>query len=158
MADAQCFSPRTLRRTLSRVADRVAIMQVGKITYNGELDALKDQVKRLRVTATRPLPARLEMPAMAGGRGGSGIPAASLLSDKGAASMSAVLQERSGRDAASTSEAPVILHQKVEGNEALVSVRSCTPELVAALEAKYGATVEVRDLNLEDIFLEMHDG
>src|SRR5437867_3126219 len=34
---------------LERVADRVAVLKDGKIVYSGELDALKDSVKRLHV-------------------------------------------------------------------------------------------------------------
>src|SRR5208337_241154 len=41
---------------LERVADRVAVLKDGKIAYSGELDALKDSVKRLRIQAAVPLP------------------------------------------------------------------------------------------------------
>src|SRR5262249_13462081 len=41
---------------LERVADRVAVLKDGKIVYSGELDALKDGVKRLRIQAAAPLP------------------------------------------------------------------------------------------------------
>ncbi len=41
---------------LERVADRVAIIKQGRVTYAGELDALKDQVKRLHVTSAHGLP------------------------------------------------------------------------------------------------------
>ncbi len=41
---------------LERVADRVAVLKNGKIVYSGELDALKDSVKRLHVQAAAPLP------------------------------------------------------------------------------------------------------
>src|SRR5215468_8493791 len=37
---------------LERVADRVAILRHGKISYHGELDALKDNMKRLHVTSS----------------------------------------------------------------------------------------------------------
>jgi ABC-2 type transport system ATP-binding protein len=47
---------------LERVADRVAILKDGAITYHGELDALKDDVKRLHITAQRDLPATLNIP------------------------------------------------------------------------------------------------
>src|SRR5882762_7127827 len=36
---------------LERVADRVAILRRGAVVYDGELDALKDSVKRLHLTA-----------------------------------------------------------------------------------------------------------
>ena len=52
---------------------------------------------------------------------------------------------------------PGILHQKVEGNRALVTTRSLTPELIEQIESQWHATVEVQDLNLEEIFLELHD-
>jgi len=41
---------------LERVADHVAVLQEGKIAYHGELDDLKDSVKRLRVAADSELP------------------------------------------------------------------------------------------------------
>ncbi len=41
---------------LERVADRVAVLKDGKIVYSGELDALKDSVKRLHIQAAPPLP------------------------------------------------------------------------------------------------------
>jgi ABC-2 type transport system ATP-binding protein len=97
---------------LERVADRVAILRAGKITYDGELDQLKDSVKRLHVTAPSPLPATFSVP-------GS-------------------------------------VRLQIEGNEALVSVRDVSPELVESIRRNYAATVGVQDLNLEDIFLELH--
>ena len=42
------------------------------------------------------------------------------------------------------------------GNEALVSVRDASPQLVEEIRRTYAATVGVQDLNLEDIFLELH--
>jgi ABC-2 type transport system ATP-binding protein len=42
---------------LERVADRVALLKDGHIAYDGELDALKDSVKRWHVSAVAPLPA-----------------------------------------------------------------------------------------------------
>ena len=41
---------------LERVADHVAVRKDGKIVYSGELDVLKDSVKRIHVRATEPLP------------------------------------------------------------------------------------------------------
>jgi ABC-2 type transport system ATP-binding protein len=41
---------------LERVADRVALLKNGRITYDGQLDALKDSVKRWHVSAAAPLP------------------------------------------------------------------------------------------------------
>ncbi|NQV23354.1 MAG: ABC transporter ATP-binding protein [Rhodopirellula sp.] len=42
---------------VERVADHVAILQEGKITWHGELGDLKDRVKRLRITSEQDLPA-----------------------------------------------------------------------------------------------------
>ncbi len=47
---------------LERVADRVAILRGGKIAYHGELDELKDAVKRLHVTSSRPLSPSFNVP------------------------------------------------------------------------------------------------
>jgi ABC-2 type transport system ATP-binding protein len=47
---------------LERVADRVAIMRQGRILFDDELDALKDTVKRLHVTADRPLAPDFDLP------------------------------------------------------------------------------------------------
>src|SRR5437764_2742147 len=98
---------------LERVADRVAILRGGKIVYHGELDELKDSMKRLHVTSPAPLAASFDVPGA--------------------------------------------IRLKVDGNEALVSVRAATPQLVEEIERNYGATVRIENLNLEDIFLEMHD-
>jgi ABC-2 type transport system ATP-binding protein len=97
---------------LERVADRVAILRAGRIVYHGELDELKDSVKRLHVTADRPLPPSFWVPGA--------------------------------------------VQAKVEGNEAMVSVREVQPQVLEGIRRDYGATVGVQDLNLEDIFLELH--
>ena len=47
---------------LERVADRVAILQKGQISFFGELGELKDQIKRLRLISTNTLPERFELP------------------------------------------------------------------------------------------------
>ena len=100
---------------LERVADRVAILQNGKIVYTGELDALKDRVKRLHVQAAAPLP-----------NGSFRVPG--------------------------------MLHAKVTGNEAVVSVQDFTADLPERIAQQWSASVAVQDLNLEDIFLELHHG
>jgi ABC-2 type transport system ATP-binding protein len=41
---------------LERVASRIALLKDGRIAFHGELDDLKDRVKRLRIAATRELP------------------------------------------------------------------------------------------------------
>lgn len=99
---------------LERVADRVAILQQGQISFFGELGELKDQIKRLRLTSRHAFPERFELPG--------------------------------------------ILSQRIEGNLALVTTRRLTPELVEQIESQWQAKVEVQDLNLEEIFLELHHG
>jgi ABC-2 type transport system ATP-binding protein len=98
---------------LERVANHVAILQNGAISFFGELGELKDQIKRLRLVSANTFPERFDLPG--------------------------------------------ILRQRVEGNQALVTTRAITPELVSELEAQWHATVEIQDLNLEEIFLELHD-
>ena len=100
---------------LERVADRVAVLKDGKIVYSGELDALKDSVKRLHVQAAAPLP-----------NGSFRVPG--------------------------------MLHAKVTGNEAVVSVQDFTADLPERIAQQWSASVAVQDLNLEDIFLELHHG
>ena len=51
---------------------------------------------------------------------------------------------------------PGALRTRIEGNEALASVRDFTPELLDQLEKQHAASVRVEELTLEDIFLEMH--
>lgn len=99
---------------LERVADRVAILKGGRITYHDELDRLKDSVKRLRIVAASPLPVSLDIPGT--------------------------------------------LRCEMQGQEALVSVREVNEELVTRIQKRWDATVQVRDLNLEEIFLELHHG
>ena len=96
---------------LERVADRVAILRGGVIAYEGELDELKDSVKRLHVTSANPLPLTLDVPGA--------------------------------------------VRIRVEGNEALVSVRNVSEQILAELRTQHAASVRVEDLNLEDIFVEV---
>jgi len=51
---------------------------------------------------------------------------------------------------------PGMLHAKVNSNEALVSVQDFTADLPDRIAQQWSASVAVRDLNLEDIFLELH--
>jgi ABC-2 type transport system ATP-binding protein len=51
---------------------------------------------------------------------------------------------------------PGMLRRELDGQEALVSVREVSEELLSSIAQQWSATVEVRDLNLEDIFLELH--
>jgi len=102
-----------LERVADRVADRVAMLKDGEISYHGELDELKDEVKQISVRSEAPLPENLELPGL--------------------------------------------LRARVDGNSALLSVRGVTPDLLARMENEWSASLDVRDLNLEDIFLELHD-
>jgi len=97
---------------LERVADRVALLKDGAIHFNGELDQLKDEVKRLRIIAERELPPAFDFDGF--------------------------------------------LHCESSVNEAIVSVRGFNPEIKSKLERDLNATVEVEDLNLEEIFLELN--
>jgi ABC-2 type transport system ATP-binding protein len=98
---------------LERVANHVAILQHGTISFYGELGELKDQIKRLRLVSTNTFPERFELPG--------------------------------------------ILRQRIDGNQALVTTRTITPELLGQFADQWHATVEIQDLNLEEIFLELHD-
>ncbi|RIK72539.1 MAG: ABC transporter ATP-binding protein, partial [Planctomycetota bacterium] len=55
------FSP-DITSDLERGAGRVAILSEGRIAFPGELDELKDRVKRLRIVAARELPASFAVP------------------------------------------------------------------------------------------------
>jgi len=96
---------------LERVADRVAILRGGVIAYEGELDALKDSVKRLHVIAAAPLAREFNVPGA--------------------------------------------VRLRIEGNEAMISIRDASPELIDQLRRQHDASVRVEDLNLEEIFLEV---
>jgi ABC-2 type transport system ATP-binding protein len=99
---------------LERVASRVAILGDGKIRFHGELDDLKDRVKRLRITARHDLPSSFAVPGA--------------------------------------------LRCEVAGAQATVSVADFDERLVADMRTTWDADVSVYDLNLEEIFVEMHDG
>jgi len=47
---------------LERVADRVALLRDGRLSFDGGLDELKDSVKRLHVTAASPLAPDFDVP------------------------------------------------------------------------------------------------
>ncbi len=98
---------------LERVASRVAILRNGRIAFHGELDELKDRVKRLRIAASRDLPASFAIPGA--------------------------------------------LHCEVNGPLATVSVDDFDDELLDTVRKTWQADVSVEDLNLEEIFLELHD-
>jgi ABC-2 type transport system ATP-binding protein len=58
VADRQCtvFFSTHITSDLERVADQVAILNEGVISFSGELEELKDMVKRLRVIGVAPDP------------------------------------------------------------------------------------------------------
>jgi ABC-2 type transport system ATP-binding protein len=53
---------------------------------------------------------------------------------------------------------PGMLYAKVTGNEAVVSVQDFTADLPERIAQQWSASVAVQDLNLEDIFVELHHG
>lgn len=97
---------------LERVANRVAILRNGQIAFHGELDELKDRVKRLRIAAAHDLPRTFAVPGA--------------------------------------------LRCEIDGPVATVSVDDFDERLVADMRTTWGADVSVEDLNLEEIFVEMH--
>jgi ABC-2 type transport system ATP-binding protein len=99
---------------LERVANRVAILENGRIRFHGELDDLKDRVKRLRISSRHDLPASFALP-------GS-------------------------------------LRCEVAGSNATVSVADFDDHLLADMRQTWDADISVQDLNLEEIFVEMHNG
>jgi ABC-2 type transport system ATP-binding protein len=98
---------------LERVASRIALLKDGRIAFHGELDDLKDRVKRLRIAATRELPRDF---AVAGA-----------------------------------------LHAEVDGPTAIVTVDEFDEDIVHELRTTWDAEVSVEDLNLEEIFVSLHD-
>jgi ABC-2 type transport system ATP-binding protein len=99
---------------LERVASHLAVLKHGRIVLFDELDAVKDRVKRLRVTAANDLPPEFSV--------------------RGA------------------------LRTEVSGRQALVAVADLDDSLIGEVHDKWQADVAVEDLNLEDIFLELHHG
>ncbi|MGV3485348.1 MAG: ATP-binding cassette domain-containing protein [Planctomycetaceae bacterium] len=98
---------------LERVASHVAILSDGVIDYFGELDELKDSVKRIRVHSHANLPLDFEIPGA--------------------------------------------LRTEINGKTAVVAVTSVDDESIDRIRSRWDVTVDVEDLNLEDIFLELHD-
>ena len=97
---------------LERVADRVAILKDGQIVFSGELDTLKESVKRLHIESESGLPQDLNI--------------------------------------------PNTLRAEISECDALITVEKWDPSEIPELERQLNATVHVQDLNLEDIFMEMH--
>ena len=98
---------------LERVASHVAILRDGIVDFFGELEDLKDSVKRLRIHSSTNLPQDFTVPAA--------------------------------------------LRTEIEGSSAVAAVATADDHLVARLEQEWNVSVTVEDLNLEDIFLELHD-
>ena len=99
---------------LERVANRVAILDNGRIRFHGELDELKDRVKRLRISSRRELPDSFAVPGA--------------------------------------------LRSEVSGTHATVCVANFDERLAADMRQTWDADVAIQDLNLEEIFVEMHNG
>jgi ABC-2 type transport system ATP-binding protein len=97
---------------LERVANQIALVRDGRIEFCGDLDTLKERVKRIRVLAHDPLPATFSV--------GGGI------------------------------------DLEVEGRHASFTTPSYSAALVEELEQTWDAEVSVTDLNLEEIFVELH--
>jgi ABC-2 type transport system ATP-binding protein len=97
---------------LERGANRVAILRDGQIAFHGELDELKDRVKRLRITTAHDLPRSFAVPSA--------------------------------------------LRCEIDGPVATVSVADFDDRLADDLRKQWSADVAVHDLNLEEIFVEMH--
>ena len=114
VSDRECtiFFSTHITSDLERVADHVGVLKDGKIDFCGELDQLKDEVKRLRITTQQSLPENYNL--------------------KG------------------------FIHCESSKNEAIVSVRGFKNEIKVQIERDFKATVEVEDLNLEEIFLELN--
>lgn len=53
---------------------------------------------------------------------------------------------------------PGTLRAQVRGSQALVTVDGADAALVGSIRERFDADVNVDDLNLEEIFLELHDG
>ena len=98
---------------LERIATHVAFLRDGVISFFGGLDELKEQVKRLRITAENDLPATFNVPGA--------------------------------------------MRIEVNGRTALVAVPQVSDPLLDSLRHNWQADVTVEDLNLEEIFLELHD-
>jgi len=82
--------------------------------FHGELDSLKERVKRLHIASRQELPRSFAVPGA--------------------------------------------LRCEVEGTAATVSVGDFNESLVDEMRTTWDAEVTVHDLNLEEIFVEMHEG
>ena len=98
---------------LERVANQIALLREGQIEFCGELDQLKERVKRLRIEAAESLPASFAVPGA--------------------------------------------LSCEVDGRVAVATVANFSPDELAALADTWQADVTVGDLNLEEIFVQLHE-
>jgi ABC-2 type transport system ATP-binding protein len=98
---------------LERIASHVALLRDGRLEFHDEIDALKDRIKRLRITAPVDLPRDLRLPGT--------------------------------------------LRSVVRGSQAIVTLDEVSEPLIAGIRERLSADVVVDDLNLEEIFLELHD-
>jgi ABC-2 type transport system ATP-binding protein len=98
---------------LERIASHVALLRDGRLEFHDEIDALKDRIKRLRITAPVDLPRDLRLPGT--------------------------------------------LRSVVRGSQAIVTLDEVSEPLIAGIRERLSADVVVDDLNLEEIFLEIHD-
>ena len=98
---------------LERIASHVALLRDGRLEFHDEIDALKDRIKRLRITAPVDLPRDLRLPGT--------------------------------------------LRSVVSGSQAIVTLDGISEPLIAGIRERLSADVVVDDLNLEEIFLELHD-
>ena len=98
---------------LERIASHVALLRDGRLEFHDEIDALKERIKRLRITAPADLPRDFRLPGT--------------------------------------------LHAAVSGSQAIVTVDGVDERLIADVRERFAADVIVDDLNLEEIFLELHD-
>lgn len=98
---------------LERVASRIALLKGGRIDFHGELDELKDRVKRLRITFPDSVPSMLNIPGA--------------------------------------------LRYEIDGPVAQVTVDDFDDELITDLRTNLHADASVEDLNLEEIFVALHE-
>ena len=63
LSDRECtvFFSTHITSDLERIADRVAILKNGQIAFGGELDVLKEEVKRLRIFTEQKIPADFKL-------------------------------------------------------------------------------------------------
>ena len=98
---------------LERVATRIALLKDGRIAFHGELDELKDRVKRLRIVAPTDFPNNFTVPGA--------------------------------------------LRCELDGPLATVTLDNFHEQLADDLRTTWHADVAVEDLNLEEIFVALHE-